>query len=81
MAHRTGHAVVVDTSKSKHTRLWPVPVTAVRLEDGFWAPRRRTNQAVTLPGQYQHLEETGRLDNFRVASGRIEGSFTGIFFN
>jgi len=56
-------------------------VTAVRLEDDFWAPRRRVNQAVTLPGQYRHLEETGRLDNFRVASGRMEGSFTGIFFN
>ena len=81
MAYRTDRAVVVDTSKSKHTRLRPVRLNAVRFMDDFWASRRRTNQAVTLPGQYRHLEETGRLDNFRVASGRMEGSFTGIYFN
>lgn len=74
-------SVVVDTSHSPHARLRPVPVSMVRLTDTFWAPRLLVNREVTLPGQYRHLEETERLDNFRVASGRKKGSFVGIYFN
>ena len=81
MAKRAPNSVVVDTSKSQGARLRPVPLSAVRLTDAFWAPRRRANQQVTLPGQYRQLEETGRLDNLRVALGRKEGMFTGLFFN
>ena len=39
------------------------------------------NRDETLPSQYRHLEETGRLDNFRKASGKMEGRFEGIYFN
>jgi len=74
-------AVVVDTSHSRHARLLPVPLAAVTLSDGFWEPRRRINREVTLPSQYRHCEETGRLDNFRRAAGKKEGSFQGIYFN
>ncbi len=74
-------AVVVDTTRSAHSRLRPVPLTAVHLDDRFWAPRRRINREVTLPSQYQHCEETGRLDNFRRASGKKDLPFQGIFFN
>jgi DUF1680 family protein len=73
--------VMVDTSRSKHTCLWAVPISDVRLSDGFWQRRRRVNREVTLPLQYRHLEETGRLDNFRRAAGKIGGSFRGIYFN
>src|SRR6266567_4226861 len=72
---------VVDTSRSPHCRLRPVPLTAVRLEDQFWAPRLRTNREVTLPGQYQQCEQTGRIDNFRRAAGKKEIPFQGIYFN
>ena len=51
------------------------------LADGFWEPRRRINHEVTLPSQYRHLEDTGRLDNFRRASGKIGGEYQGIYFN
>lgn len=74
-------AVVVDTSQSPFARLRPVPVTAVTLSDGFWAPRWRINRDLTLPSQYHLLEETGRLDNFRRASGKIKRDFKGWFFN
>ena len=62
--------VVVDASASPHARLNPVPLTAVQLADSFWAPRLRINRDVTLPTQYQLLEETGRIDNFRAAAGK-----------
>jgi hypothetical protein len=47
-----------------------VPISAVKLADGFWAPRLRINRDVTLPTQYQLLEGTGRIDNFRAVAGK-----------
>lgn len=73
--------VVVDTSGSPHARLKPVPVSAVKLADGFWLPRMIRNHAETIPGQHRMNEETGRLDNLRIASGRKQGEFKGLFFN
>ena len=72
---------VVDTSRSPHVRLRPLPLDAVKLADDFWEPRRRINRDVTLPSQYRHLEDTGRLDNFRRASGKVGGEYQGIYFN
>ena len=75
-------AVIVDTTRSPHARLRPVPITAVRLSDTFWEPRRQINRRETIPGQYAHCEATGRLDNFRRAAGkRPDLPFQGIFFN
>jgi DUF1680 family protein len=73
--------VVVETSRSPHARLKPVPVESVKLEDSFWAPRLDTLLNVTIPTQYQLLEETGRIDNFRRAAGKVKGPFRGLFFN
>ena len=53
----------------------------VKLTDGFWSPRLDTLVNVTLPTMYTLLEETGRIDNFRVVSGRVKGSFKGMLFN
>ncbi|HEX5700361.1 MAG TPA: beta-L-arabinofuranosidase domain-containing protein, partial [Rubrobacter sp.] len=72
---------IVDTSRSPHVCLRPLPLDAVKLADDFWEPRRRINREVTLPSQYRHLEDTGRLDNFRRASGKIGGEYQGIYFN
>jgi len=71
----------VDTTRSPHVLLRPLPLDAVNLADGFWEPRRRINHEVTLPSQCRHLEETGRLDNFRRASGKTGGEYQGIYFN
>lgn len=74
-------AVIVDTSKSPHARLRPVPLDAVTLSDAFWQPRRETLKAVTLPSQYARCEKTGRIDNFRRVSGTVEKPFQGRFYN
>jgi DUF1680 family protein len=78
---RNPSAVVVDTTRSPFCRLRPLSLTAVRLDDAFWAPRRRVNHAVSLPTQYELCQTTGRLDNFRRAAGCVEGPFQGRFFN
>jgi len=62
-------------------KLRPVPIGAVKLTDEFWAPRLQLLQEVTLPLQYEILEETGRIDNFRRAAGKTEGAFKGWYFN
>ncbi len=69
----------IDLSHSPHVALRPVPVDAVRLDDAFWSPRLALNRSVTLPAQLRHLEETGRIANFRRASGKIAGAFQGQF--
>ena len=52
-------------------RLELVPFTAVRVNDGFWAPRIETNRTVTIPVSLRRSEETGRISNFARA-GRLE---------
>ncbi len=59
----------------------PVPFTAVRVTDGFWAPRIETNRAVTIPAIFKKCEETGRIDNFAIAGGLLEGEYQGERYN
>jgi uncharacterized protein len=73
--------VVLATGRSPYVRLHPLPIDAVRLDDRFWEPRRRALREVTLSSQHEHLEHTGRIDNFRRASGRLSGPFEGLYFN
>lgn len=72
---------VVDFSRSRGAVLRPVAVAAVTLAGRFWGPRLQRNVAVTLPTQYDLLESTGRLNNFRRVTGRYGGPYAGIFFN
>src|SRR5579884_3036959 len=74
-------AAVVQTQRSPFSRLQPLSVSAVRLDDTFWEPRRVINHTVTLPTQYEQLVETDRLHNFRRAAGAEGGEFVGRFFN
>lgn len=80
MSARILRSVVVDTSGSLSARLGPVPLTAVNVTDAFWSPRLCVNGDVTIPSQHRYLEETGRLDNFRRAAGRLDVPFQGIYF-
>ncbi len=59
----------------------PVPFTEVTIGDRFWAPRIETNRVVTIPYDFQKCEETGRVDNFDKAAGKMPGPFQGIRFN
>ena len=72
---------VVDLSKSPFAVMHPISLDKVRLNDRFLEPRIQINRTVTIPSQLEHCEKTGRLNNFRRASGKIEGDFVGIFFN
>jgi len=58
----------------------PLPQEAVAVTDGFWGERRATNRDVTIRHQYDQLEESGCLDNFRRAAGDADGEFEGMWF-
>lgn len=62
-------------------KIEPLSFTDVTIEDSFWTPRLDTLQEVTIDAVYDNLEETGRLDNFRIASGEKEGEYSGRYFN
>lgn len=59
--------------------LTPVPFTSVHLHDQFWAPKIETNRTVSIPSAFGKCEETGRLDNFALAGGLIQGEHKGDF--
>ena len=72
---------ISDYTHSANTKARAVPVEAVRLEDSFWEPRCKINRTVTLAAQLEHCENTGRIDNFRRASGKKDVPFQGLVFN
>ena len=55
---------------SVNARVHPVPVQAVRLNEGFWYERRKAITEHSLPTLLALLEEHGVVDNFRRVSGR-----------
>lgn len=60
---------MLDTARSPKALLRGVPVSAVKLGDGFWAPRRKAVVDVSLPTLYELFEQKGIIDNFRRTSG------------
>ncbi len=70
-----------DTANRKDYPITPVPFTAVKVTDGFWAPRIETNRKVTIPAIFQKCEETGRIDNFAIAGRLIKGEYKGERYN
>lgn len=72
---------MVDTSRSPKSKLIPVSMESIKLKEGFWGSRVKQILEISIPAQYELLEETGRIDNFRKASGKIKGNFQGLRFN
>lgn len=48
------------------TKCSPVLFNNVRIKGGFWGKRIETNRAVTLPIQYKQLQDTGRIDAWKL---------------
>lgn len=67
------------TNGSQGYPISEVPFTSVHVEDHFWSPRFHTHKEVTIPSAFQKCEETGRIDNFKVAGGLQEGVYRGVF--
>ena len=73
--------LVTDVARSPHARLLPVPVGRVGLEGELWGRRGEAHLLASLHQQWEQLEATGRLENFRRVSGRSERPYAGRVFN
>jgi uncharacterized protein len=58
-----------------------VPLTSVRITDGFWAARREVNRTVTIPHIMEENAVTGRVDNFLKAAKKKTGPYQGQRYN
>jgi len=54
-----------------------VPFNAVKINDNFWLPKIETNRTVTIPASFAKCEEMGRMDNFLIAGGKMQGKVKG----
>ncbi len=57
------------------------PLLSIEIRDEFWTPRLQRNQEELLIYQYNQLERTGCIDNFRIVAGSKEGIRRGFFFS
>jgi DUF1680 family protein len=53
---------------------------SVRVTGGFWGERLAMNTHEALAHQWEQLERTRCIDNFRIAAGWIDGFREGLFF-
>lgn len=70
---------VKKSSSGKDYPIKPVPFTAVKLTDNFWAPRIKKNASITIPIAFGYCESTGRVKNFEIAAGLYTGRFQTIY--
>ena len=73
--------LVTDTRRTPGVTVQPVPIEAVRIGDGFWRGWLDRLCDVTLPTQHAQCESTGRLDNIRRVSGRVDAPFRGRYYD
>ncbi len=57
----------------------PVPFTQVHFSDTFWLPRMETNRVATIPFAFKQSEDTGRIENFKVAAKLSDKPWVGDF--
>jgi len=68
-------------AQKKDYPISPVAFTQVSFNDAFWLPRLDTNRQVTIPYDFKKCEDTGRVDNFLKAAGKLKGDHIGLVFN
>jgi len=54
-----------------------VPISNVELSDNFWLPKIKTVQETTIKYAFEKCESEGRMDNFLIAGGKMEGPVKG----
>src|SRR3972149_6801657 len=77
-------AVLVSTVLGQSTDypIRPVPAHQVKFADGFWSQRLEINRTVTIPASFRMCDQTGRIENFKVAGGLSDKKWTGrVGFN
>ena len=70
----------IDTPKGIFLAMEEIPTSQVAICDPFWTPRLLTNAHTAIFHQWQQLEASRCIDNFRIAAGLKKGFREGWFF-
>ena len=62
---------LIAQQKNSDYPIQPIDFTHVHVHDNFWAPKMELNANVTIPYVLQKCRETGRVDNFLKAAGKM----------
>lgn len=57
-----------------------IPARSVSIDAGFWGERLALNATRAIDHQWEMLEQTGCIENFRIAAGRSDSFRVGYFF-
>ncbi|MBP7738665.1 MAG: glycoside hydrolase family 127 protein [Spirochaetes bacterium] len=66
---------------STYDRMKELPLSKVKVTGGFWGSRCAMNRNNAILYQWDQLEQTGRIDNFRIVAGTRQGFRKGFFYN
>ena len=69
---------------SKHLKLHPLPIGAVKWTEGFWAERFMQVRDTTLPSMHKAMHDPANgavFSNFYVAAGLEKGKHEGTFWS
>jgi uncharacterized protein len=72
---------IENLAKSPHAKLRDIPVRAVTITGGFWAPRREINATRSIPTMHDLLEANGRMNNFRRLVGKSSAAQSGPVYS
>jgi DUF1680 family protein len=72
---------IENLNKSPHAKLRDIPVRAVTIQSGYWAPRREINVTRSIPTMHDLLEANGRMNNFRRLVGKSQAAQSGPVFS
>ncbi len=64
--------------QNKDYPIKPLAFNQVHLSDNFWLPRLKINETVTIPASFERCQNTGRVENFVLASTHT-GKFCSIY--
>ncbi len=65
---------------SPHSKLKEVHFSKIEIIDKFWKTRQEINRKSAILHQWEQLEKSKTIDNFRCVSGEKEGFRTGYFY-
>ncbi|MCE7742830.1 MAG: hypothetical protein GOP50_10285 [Candidatus Heimdallarchaeota archaeon] len=57
-----------------------IPITQISVDDEFWSERMKINSESAIFHQWEKLEESGTIDNFRIVSREIDKFREGYFY-
>lgn len=66
------------TSTVPVARFRETPLDAVEIDDPFWTPRLTMNREDAIFYQWEQLERTHTIDNFRIVAGSLQGRRRGF---